>query len=224
MKWLGSHLVAVLLGAGLAVMGVTAVRSADGRTDSPPDVTHDGGSKAGGSNIERERGESGATRPSSGVPEAGECLCGPQRTMYEALCERALVRAYGRPIRWPADAGIQSPSVVSEVFDDVVDRCGQGIRLDVVDCEEPPCIGVMERAEGDGSAAYRLQTCAGWQETYEGSAAIAMRDVDCDGVTKHLLLMSPPWPSSMLGDVSEDDYQRRLDFRWDVLADEICAE
>lgn len=159
-----------------------------------------------------------APRPVDGG--GGDCVCGAERQILDALLQRARRDAYGVPIAWPADAGAHDPSAVREVLEQVVAECGGSADLQAVDCDEPPCVGVFRLEAGDGSAAFRFQTCPAWAEAYGGGAALSLRTVACGDESASLVLLAPPWPVAELSpEADEADLARRLEHRWDVLAE-----
>lgn len=128
------------------------------------------------------------------------------------LLEREL---YGEKIPWPA--GMPPERTEAEyrtALGEIVKTCQPGWIVGELDCAEPPCIAAIW--SGDEPAEVPAN-CVAWTSRYGAGAQIATQLVDCDGVERRLMLLSPVRVDTTTPSLELENRAKRLKTRWGEL-------
>lgn len=154
-----------------------------------------------------------------------DCVCGAERRQLVAALQQARrAAALAARSSWPADAGDHAPGVVESSLKAAVAECGEGVAvLEEVDCDEPPCVGIVRVGDDGWGDAVRLQNCPPWHDRYGDDVAVSMRSLHCDGERVNKVFMAPMWPDELLPEgVGREQHQERFGKRLEALRKAAC--
>lgn len=129
---------------------------------------------------------------------------------------------YGAREEFPPDAKGQDEDTVRQTLADALVQCEMGTAEVYADCEEPPCIAILD-SPPKSFKPWDLGKCPAWSDMYGGGIFTSFRTAECEDGPVEMQLIAANIPGWWEADaVTVEQRNDRLNMRYRILRETFC--